>query len=105
MVPARWSEIIRHVRLLAGDALPHHATDGELLRQWLSQRDESVFSELVRRHGPMVLSVCRRVLPNEQDVEDAFQATFLLLARRAASVRRHESLASWLHVVAYRVAR
>src|SRR5262245_19262429 len=104
MAPARWSEIIRHVRLLAGDALPHHATDGELLRMWLSQRDQAVFCELVRRHGPMVLSVCRRVLPHEQDAEDAFQATFLLLARRAVSVRRQESLASWLHGVAYRMA-
>jgi RNA polymerase sigma factor (sigma-70 family) len=79
-------------------------SDRELVKRFLAQRDEAVFEALVRRHGPMVYRVCWRVLQYSQDTEDAFQATFLLLAQKLRTVRNRDSLASWLHGVAHRVA-
>jgi RNA polymerase sigma factor (sigma-70 family) len=79
-------------------------SDGQLVEQFLARRDEAAFVTLVRRHGPMVYRVCWRVCQQEQDAEDAFQATFLLLAEKLHTVRKHDSLASWLHGVAHRVA-
>jgi RNA polymerase sigma-70 factor (ECF subfamily) len=79
-------------------------TDAQLIGAFIAQRDEAAFEVMVRRHGPMVLGVCRRVLPNLHDAEDAFQATFLVLVRKAASIAPREMLGNWLHGVAYRTA-
>jgi RNA polymerase sigma factor (sigma-70 family) len=96
--------ILRHLRRLAGGHGAAQSPDRELLERFVSQRDETAFTALVERHGPLVMRVCRRVLADWQAAEDAFQATFLVLARKANSIARRELLSNWLHGVAYRVA-
>ncbi len=79
-------------------------SDSELLSSFAEHHDQGAFAELVERHGPLVLGVCRRILRNGHDAEDAFQATFLLLSRKAASLRNPDRLGAWLHSVACRIA-
>ncbi len=103
MATNRLDGILRHLRCAVRP--PGSAdTDARLLDQYVRHRDESAFESLVRRHGPMVFGVCRRVLANDQDAEDAFQATFLVLVRKAASIGRPGALGPWLYGVAYRTA-
>src|SRR5262249_32184971 len=95
------------LRQLGGGALSRDGgalTDGQLLEHFLRDRDELAFEALVRRHGPMVLGVCRRVVGNTHDAEDAFQATFLALVHKAPAVVPRELVGHWLYGVAYRTA-
>jgi RNA polymerase sigma factor (sigma-70 family) len=101
---ARLQTVLRHVRTLAAAPRDGGPPDDELLRAFAARRDEDAFAALVRRHGAMVLNVCRRVLHHQQDAEDAFQATFLILARKAASLGERTALAAWLYGSAYRAA-
>src|SRR5881409_456558 len=80
-------------------------SDKELLGRFFGDKEDTAFSTLVERHGPLVFGVCRRVLNDANDAEDAFQATFLVLVRKGATLRDPERLASWLYGVAYRTAR
>src|SRR5579864_586036 len=80
-------------------------TDGELLRRYVADRDQTAFEMLVQRHGPMVLGVCRRLVANRQDAEDVFQATFLVLVRKAATVQPGERVGNWLYGVAHHAAQ
>jgi RNA polymerase sigma factor (sigma-70 family) len=96
--------ILEHLRRAALRRDRVGATDAELLCHYARTRDEAAFEALLRRHGPMVLGVCRRVLANEADAEDAFQATFLVLVRKADSVRPRRLVGSWLYGVAHRTA-
>ena len=79
-------------------------TDQQLLERFVADQDEIAFTRLVERHGRTIWGVCRRVLHHEQDAEDAFQAVFVVLARRASSIRQREAVGSWLYSVAYRIA-
>jgi RNA polymerase sigma factor (sigma-70 family) len=104
MKTAPIGDVLRLLRLPSGDR-DRAAPDADLLGRFPYHRDEAAFAELLRRHGGLVLGVCRRVLGDAHAAEDAFQATFLLLARRAARLGRAGSLAGWLHAVAWRTAQ
>jgi len=104
MATAQLGSLQQYIRSLSVDQMSREQTDGALLRTFLGQNDQVAFQALLLRHGSMVLHVCRRTLGNGQDAEDAFQATFLVLAQQARSIRKKESLASWLHGVANRMA-
>src|SRR5439155_15368553 len=104
MATSPMNKVIRHLRratLLRDGA---GMTDEQLLDGFVAQRDDATFEAIVRRHGPMVLAVCLRVLRNHHDAEDAFQATFLVLVRKAAAIASRELLANWLYGVAYHTA-
>jgi RNA polymerase sigma factor (sigma-70 family) len=94
---------IRYLRRIT-DAGAEGTSDGQLLERFVRQRDEAAFTALLERHGPMVLGVCRRVLGDPHDAEDAFQATFLVLAHKARSIGRPQALGSWLYCIAQRTA-
>src|SRR5438105_15840406 len=100
MASSPLNNVIQHLRktvlLREGRAL----SDAQLLDRYVRRRETAALEVIVWRHGPMVWSVCRRVLGNVQDAEDAFQATFLVLLRRAASIAKREALANWLYGVA-----
>src|SRR5579872_7078109 len=98
MIGARPADILRQLE-------ESESTDRDLLAHFVRGRDQAAFKELVRRYGPLVLGVCRRIIGHHQDSEDAFQAVFLILARKASSVRNPEVLGSFLHRVAIRVAQ
>jgi RNA polymerase sigma factor (sigma-70 family) len=95
---------LQGLRRFAGSTAGAALDDSQLLERFLRQRDEAAFEVLLWRHGPMVLGVCRRLLRHEQEVEDAFQAAFLTLVRKAGSISRRESLAGWLYQVSHRIA-
>jgi RNA polymerase sigma factor (sigma-70 family) len=98
------SGLLDQLRYAVARRDPAETTDGQLLERFVSARDEAAFDALVRRHGPMVFGLCRRLLGTVHDAEDAFQATFLVLVRKAASVTPRELVGNWLYGVAYRTA-
>jgi RNA polymerase sigma factor (sigma-70 family) len=104
MAGDRIRNVIRYLRRVAAPAGSPGEPDSWLLERFVADHDESAFELVVWRHAAMVLGVCRRVLGHAQDAEDAFQATFLVLARKAATVARYRSPGAWLHTVAFRVA-
>src|SRR5215470_5816481 len=96
--------LLRHLRRVLETHETAALTDSQLLDRWLTRRDEAAFEVLLWRHGPLVLGVCRRLLRQPTDVEDVFQAAFLTLVRKAASIGKRQSVGSWLYKVAYRAA-
>src|SRR5262245_14060918 len=104
MATGQMSGVVRHLRRAALLQDGGGMTDGQLLECFITRRDEAAFETLVRRHAPMVLGVCRRVLRHPQDAEDAFQATFLVLARKAAALGQRELVGNWRYEAAYRAA-
>ena len=104
MTTARASAVLRHIRGLAACTEAGWRPDHQLLQRFAQGQDREAFALLVRRHGPLVLGVCRRILHNPHDADDAFQATFLVLARKAGSIGRRDSIGSWLYQVARNVA-
>ena len=105
MATGTLGNVVRYLRRLAGPQPACEASDGQLLRRFVATREEAAFAALLQRHGGMVLGVCGRLLSDANDVDDAFQATFLVLVRKAASIGKCESVASWLYGVAYRTAQ
>jgi RNA polymerase sigma factor (sigma-70 family) len=99
------NNLVRHLRKLVAVQQASRSPDHELLARFITDHEEAAFATLLERHGPMVLAVCKRVLQRVHDAEDAWQATFLVLASNAASIRNRKAVASWLHGVAQRVAR
>jgi len=104
MPHSQLGSVLQYLRDITAPRPPRDGSDGQLLDRFRTQHDEAAFTALVQRYGPLVLGVCRRVLRHDQDAEDAFQATFLVLVRKAGSIGKRGSVGSWLCGVAYRVA-
>src|SRR5262249_2790194 len=104
IAPTQPGIVLRRLREMVAAKEAHAVPDQQLLDRFVSNREETAFTALVQRHGPLVLGVCRRVFRHEHDAEDAFQATFLVLARKAASINKRASVGSWLYQVASHVA-
>jgi len=104
MANGQLSTVLRHIRQLISPRVGAEDSDGELLDRFIRQQDQAAFEALLQRHGPMVHGVCRSILHDAHDADDVFQATFLVLARKATSIRKQPSVASWLYGVAYRTA-
>ena len=104
MVNGQLGVVLRQLHRVIGPGRLEELNDGQLLERFVAGKEEAAFAALVRRHGPMVFGVCRRVLHNRHDAEDAFQATFVVLVRRAPALDRSGSLANWLYTVAYHAA-
>jgi RNA polymerase sigma factor (sigma-70 family) len=104
MVSEQLTRVLRQIHHLAAGLRAGEWSDGQALGRFVAAREEAAFCALVQRHGPLVWGVCRRILKHIQDAEDAFQATFLVLAQRAGSIRKPESVGSWLYGVAYHIA-
>src|SRR5882757_3143914 len=96
--------IVRFVHTIKSQEESAQLADDRLLARFVSERDESAFTALVKRHNAMVMGVCRRILTDHHQAEDAMQATFLVLARKAASIKQRQAVASWLFGVATRTA-
>jgi DNA-directed RNA polymerase specialized sigma24 family protein len=106
VVKVQYGAVLKHLRVLRHTGPMAGLSDGQLLEQFMgANRDvsELAFGAIVDRHGPMVRRVCRQMMGDLHDAQDAFQATFFILAGKARSVRRRESVAGWLHGVAYRI--
>src|SRR6516165_4315622 len=104
MREAQLGTVLRHIRRLTLPSVTRELNDIQLLERFAVRREESAFATLMQRHGGLVWGVCHHVLHQEQDAEDAFQATFLVLARQAGTIRKREALSSWLHGTAFRIA-
>src|SRR5689334_602352 len=96
--------VLQYLRQLTAKQAAAELTDGQLLDRFVASHDEMAFTVLVQRHGSLVWGLCHSVLGNLQDAEDAFQATFLVLVRKAAAIGKRESVSSWLYGVAQRIA-
>src|SRR5262245_47771105 len=96
--------VVEHIRRWAASGVDCAVPDPELLARYRASGDEAAFAALVKRHGPMVWGLCRRLLRHAQDAEDGFQATFLVLVRKASAIRKQESVGGWLYAVAFRIA-
>ena len=104
MIASHKGSIVRDVQTLFACGSLAGLSDGQLLDRFVARREEAVFEAIIERHGPMVWGVCHRVLRDHHDAEDAFQATFLVLARKASSILPRGMVGNWLHGVAYQTA-
>jgi DNA-directed RNA polymerase specialized sigma24 family protein len=104
MPDSQLHDVIQYLRRIVARGDSDRISDDQLLERFVTQRDEAAFELLVWRHAKMVLGVCRRLLPDSHAAEDAFQASFLVLARRASSISKRASVGGWLYKVAYRTA-